>query len=86
LFVLFGFNAVDELDRTAFSVLLPDIRDDFGLSTGALSIVSATTIAVLIIAVPLAFYCDRANRSESPPSAARCRGSSLWARGWRWRR
>ena len=63
LFVLFGLNAVDELDRTAFSVLLPDIRDDFGLSnTGALSIVSATTIAVLIIAVPLAFYCDRANR------------------------
>jgi MFS family permease len=63
LFVLFGLNAVDELDRTAFSVLLPDIRDDFGLSnTGALSIVSATTIAVLIISVPLSFYCDRANR------------------------
>jgi MFS family permease len=63
LFVLFGLNAVDELDRTAFSVLLPNIRDDFGLSNaGALSIVSATTIAVLIIAVPLAFYCDRANR------------------------
>jgi len=63
LFVLFGLNAVDELDRTAFSVLLPNIRDDFGLTNaGALSIVSATTIAVLIIAVPLAFYCDRANR------------------------
>src|SRR5262245_62013110 len=56
LFVLFGLNAVDELDRTAFSVLLPDIRDDFGLSnTGALGIVSATTIAVLIISVPLSF-------------------------------
>lgn len=63
LFVLFGLNAVDELDRTAFSVLLPNIRDHFGLTNaGALSIVSATTIAVLIIAVPMAFYCDRANR------------------------
>ncbi len=63
LAVLFGLNAVDELDRTAFAVLLPDIRDAFGLSNaGALSIVSTTTIAVLIIAVPLSFYCDRANR------------------------
>jgi MFS family permease len=63
LFVLFGLNAADELDRTAFAVLLPDIRDAFGLTNaGALSIVSATTIAVLIIAVPLSFYCDRANR------------------------
>jgi MFS family permease len=63
LFVLFGLNAADELDRTAFAVLLPDIRDAFALTNaGALSIVSATTIAVLIIAVPLSFYCDRANR------------------------
>ena len=63
LAVLFGLNAADELDRTAFAVLLPDIRDDFGLTNaGALSIVSATTIAVLLISVPLSFYCDRANR------------------------
>jgi hypothetical protein len=33
--VLFGLNAVDELDRTAFAVLLPDIRDQFGLSNAA---------------------------------------------------
>jgi branched-chain amino acid transport system ATP-binding protein len=74
LIVLFGLNAVDELDRTAFSVLLPDIRDDFGLSNaGALSIVSATTIAVLIIAVPLSFYCDRANRVRIATV-----GAALW--------
>jgi len=74
LFVLFGLNAVDELDRTAFSVLLPDIRDDFGLSnTGALSIVSATTVAVLIISVPLSFYCDRANRVRIATT-----GGALW--------
>jgi len=75
LLVLFGLNAVDELDRTAFSVLLPDIRDDFGLSNaGALSLVSATTIAVLLIAVPLSFYCDRANRVRIATV-----GAGLWA-------
>ena len=31
LVILFGLNAVDELDRTAFGILLPDIRDAFGL-------------------------------------------------------
>src|SRR3954454_6745607 len=63
LLVLFGLNAVDELDRTAFSVLLPDIRDHFGLSdTGALALVSATTIAVLFLEIPLSFYSDRHNR------------------------
>lgn len=33
LAVLFGLNAADELDRTAFAVLLPDIRDHFASAT-----------------------------------------------------
>ncbi len=75
LAVLFGLNAVDELDRTAFAVLLPDIRDAFGMSNaGALGIVSTTTIAVLIIAVPLSFYCDRANRVRIATV-----GAAVWA-------
>ncbi len=75
LVVLFGLNAVDELDRSAFSVLLPDIRDHFGLSdTGALAIVSVTTIAVLLIEVPLSFYCDRANRVRIATT-----GAAIWA-------
>jgi branched-chain amino acid transport system ATP-binding protein len=75
LAVLFGLNAVDELDRTAFAVLLPDIRDAFGLSNaGALGIVSTTTIAVLIIAIPLSFYCDRANRVRIATV-----GAAVWA-------
>ena len=32
LAILFGLNAVDELDRTAFSVLTPEIKRAFGLS------------------------------------------------------
>jgi branched-chain amino acid transport system ATP-binding protein len=63
LLVLFGLNAVDELDRTAFAVLLPDIRDHFGISNGtALSLVAASTLAVILVEVPLSFVCDRYNR------------------------
>src|SRR3954451_13588349 len=75
LAVLFGLNAVDELDRTAFAVLLPDIRDHFGLeNAAALGIVAVTTIAVLFIEIPLSFYCDRANRVRIAIV-----GASMWA-------
>lgn len=63
LFVLFGLNAVDELDRSGFAVLLPDIRDHFGLeNSAALAIVAAGVAAGLIMSIPLAFYADRHNR------------------------
>ena len=75
LLVLFGLNAVDELDRAAFAVLLPDIRDHFALSNqGALTLVSVTTVAVLLIEVPLSFYCDRANRVRIATV-----GAAIWA-------
>lgn len=75
LVVLFGLNAVDELDRTAFAVLLPDIRDHFGLSdTGALALVAASTIAVIFIEVPLSFYCDRRKRVRIAAT-----GAAVWA-------
>lgn len=75
LMVLFGLNAVDELDRTAFAVLLPDIRDHFGLSDSqALLLVAVSTIAVIFIEVPLSFYCDRRNRVRIATT-----GAALWA-------
>ncbi len=75
LFVLFGLNAVDELDRAAFAILLPDIRDHFDLSNaGALRLVSLATIAVLLIEVPLSFYCDRGNRVRIATA-----GAAVWA-------
>ena len=75
LVVLFGLNAVDELDRAAFAVLLPDIRDRFDLSNaGALQLVSLTTIAVLLIEIPLSFYCDRGNRVRIATI-----GAAVWA-------
>jgi MFS family permease len=75
LAVLFGLNAVDELDRTAFAVLLPDIRDHFGLSdAAALAFVGATAITIVLIELPIAFYADRANRVRIATT-----GAALWA-------
>ena len=72
--VLFGLNMVDELDRAAFGVLLPEIRDHFGLDTGGvLTVVSLSMIAALILALPIGFYADRWKRV---PIAAG--GASVW--------
>jgi MFS family permease len=63
LLVLFGLNAVDELDRTAFGVLAPDIRDHFGLSNqGILSLITAFSVVVLLLGLPIAHQADRRNR------------------------
>ena len=63
LVVLFGLNAVDELDRTAFGILLPNIRDEFGLdNTGVLGLVALSSVAALALQVPIAQYADRSKR------------------------
>ncbi len=65
LVVLFGLNAVDELDRTAFNVLLPNIRDWFGLSLTSLGlIVSAVAPLALLLELPVAYIADRRNRAR----------------------
>jgi branched-chain amino acid transport system ATP-binding protein len=61
--VLFGLNAVDELDRTAFGVLLPDIQDSFGLDLqGVLALVAVVLAGALALQVPIAHLADRHNR------------------------
>lgn len=63
LIVLFGLNAVDELDRTAFAVLLPNIRDEFGLDLqGVLTLVGVVALGALLLQVPIASLADRSNR------------------------
>lgn len=74
LLVLAALNAVDELDRIGFSILLPDIRDHFGMTdAGALAVVSVSSVAVILISVPLSFWCDRANRVRIATV-----GAALW--------
>src|SRR3546814_19271996 len=63
LVVLFGLNTVDELDRTAFGVLLPEIREDFGLDLqGILTLVGIVSLLALLLQVPIAAMADRSNR------------------------
>ncbi|MSY18599.1 MAG: MFS transporter, partial [Actinobacteria bacterium] len=63
LVILFGLNAVDELDRTAFGILLPNIREEFNINlTTALALVALASIAALALQVPIAQYADRSKR------------------------
>ena len=63
LIILFGLNAVDELDRTAFGVLLPEIRESFDINIStALSIVALSSVAALALQVPIAQYADKSKR------------------------
>jgi len=63
LFILFGLNAVDELDRAAFGVLLPEIKDHFGLSlTGVTTLSAAIIPAGLLVGFPIARLADRRRR------------------------
>jgi ABC-type branched-subunit amino acid transport system ATPase component/MFS family permease len=61
--ILFGLNAVDELDRTAFGVLIPEIRDAFHLGTdGIFAVVSLVSFFALIGQVLIGYYADRLSR------------------------
>jgi len=63
LVVLFGLNAVDELDRTAFGILVPEIRDEFGLDLqGVLTLIAFVSMCALTLQVPIAMLADKYNR------------------------
>jgi ABC-type branched-subunit amino acid transport system ATPase component/MFS family permease len=74
LAVLFGLNMVDELDRTAFGVLTPEIRDHFGLElSGILTVVSLSYVAALVLALPIGFLADRRARVRLGAT-----GAAMW--------
>ena len=63
LLILFGLNMTDELDRAAYFLLLPDIRDSLGLTdTGILGVVALASAVALLLTVPIAHLADRHNR------------------------
>lgn len=75
LVILFGLNAVDELDRSAFAILAPEIRDEFGLGfAGLLTLIALVVAASLALQVPIAGLADRTNRVRLAMS-----GAVLWA-------
>lgn len=63
LLVLVGLNLMDFVDREAFNVLIPNIRDSLGMSDqGILTVVAIAAAAGLLLTVPLALLADRRNR------------------------
>ena len=74
LVVLFGFNMVDEFDRSAFGLLLPEIGESFGLDlSGILAIEALAAFALIFLTVPLGHYADRLNRMAIATS-----GAAMW--------
>ncbi len=72
--VLFGLNAVDELDRTAFNVLSPEIGDHFGLKlSGVLALISGVEALAILLGLPLAYWADRRSRVRIATA-----GAGLW--------
>ena len=70
LVVLFCLNVIDEFDRVAIAVLLPDLQDAFGVSdTVILGISSFGGVALVLGAVPLAWLADRVKRTLIVPVA-----------------
>ncbi|WP_040491492.1 MFS transporter [Ilumatobacter nonamiensis] len=75
LLILFGLNAVDELDRTAFAILSPEIREEFGLGfTGLLTLIAAVLAIALALQVPIAGLADR-----YPRVRIALIGATVWA-------
>jgi branched-chain amino acid transport system ATP-binding protein len=75
LVILFGINAINELDREAATILLPDIRDSFGLSfEGALTLTSVVGFLFFFIEIPVAHFADRRKRTTIAAG-----GAAIWA-------
>ena len=73
--VLFGLNAVDEFDRAAFGILLPEIREHFDLDFSTmLALVGLASVAALALQVPIAQIADRSKRTRLAVA-----GALVWA-------
>lgn len=63
LLILFGFMMVESFDRNAFGILVPNIRDAFGLTNAVILGMAGVAGAVgLFMAIPVAQAADRFNR------------------------
>ncbi|MFP5320450.1 MAG: MFS transporter [Acidimicrobiia bacterium] len=75
LLVLFLLNTFDELDRSAFAILTPEIRDHFGLDNqGILSVVAVVTTLALGLQPFVGYLADRGSRKRIALA-----GASGWA-------
>jgi MFS family permease len=74
LVVLFGLNAVHDLDKSAFNVLAPEIQRSFGLGvSGILGLVAVIDLVAILAGLPLACWADRRSRVKLAAG-----GATLW--------
>src|SRR5258705_7266999 len=77
--ILFCVVAVDFMDMQAFNVLLPNIRDEFHLSTaGVLSIVAAVGPVVTITGLIVGYAADRFRRTPLASGGVAVWGASVF--------
>ncbi len=63
LFILSALNFMDWADQSAYTVLLPNIRDALDLTDTGILMVSAISGSLgLLLTVPFAWLADRSNR------------------------
>jgi len=63
LIILFGLAFFESMDRAATQVLLPEIREAFGLSdSGILAVIAVAVMCALLLTIPISVLADRSNR------------------------
>jgi branched-chain amino acid transport system ATP-binding protein len=63
LLILFGLAFFESMDRGATQVLLPEIRNAFGLGdSGILAIIAVAVMCALLLTIPISVMADRSNR------------------------
>jgi ABC-type branched-subunit amino acid transport system ATPase component/predicted MFS family arabinose efflux permease len=63
LLLLGALNVVDGFDANAFGVLLPEIRDHFGVSLSLITTLGTITgVLGILLALPVGYLTDRVNR------------------------
>ncbi|MEY2467720.1 MAG: hypothetical protein QOF21_418 [Actinomycetota bacterium] len=82
LLLMFGIVMIDDLDRAAFGVLLPEIRDWFGVSiTTVVTLQSVAAVLAVLCAVPIGFFADRVSRVRLSAAGAVLFGGTMLLTG-----
>lgn len=63
--VLAGLNALDELDRVAFALLVPEVQEGLGTDLATVTTLVALVVPlILLLSIPVGFFGDRVRRTR----------------------
>ena len=85
LLLLGALNVVDGFDENAYAILLPEIRDYFGVSLTLITTVrSLVGILAIAIAIPIGYLSDRVNRVKLTVFGSVFSGLMIVLTGFSW--